>query len=240
MSKSIGVISGKGGTGKSTVAINLAAAFHESGENTLLVDGNILQPHLGVMLGHSSPDISLHDVLCDKNAFTQAVNYHPTGLKIVMGARGEREGKWNFNQFRKYSSAADVVIFDSSPSFHQHVLDAVDQVMVVTDCSRTSLIDARDALVEAKLQHKVVLGVVVNKYNSKKHPSLEELEHRLGYPVVATLSENDEFLVAEGKKTPHYWLYPSSEDSKAIGSLAARVLCKPYVKRTLQEADLRL
>jgi len=51
ISRVIGCISAKGGVGKTTSAINLAAALHVFGKDVILVDANLTTPNVGVYLG---------------------------------------------------------------------------------------------------------------------------------------------------------------------------------------------
>ena len=48
----IAVASGKGGVGKTTVAVNLAIALQRTGSKVGLLDADVYGPNVPVMLGH--------------------------------------------------------------------------------------------------------------------------------------------------------------------------------------------
>ena len=52
----VAVASGKGGVGKSTVAVNLALAMHAEGQKIGLLDADIYGPSIAMMLGVSDQD----------------------------------------------------------------------------------------------------------------------------------------------------------------------------------------
>ena len=47
----IGIASGKGGVGRTTVALNLAHALHSFGRKVVLVDAHFSTPHIALNLG---------------------------------------------------------------------------------------------------------------------------------------------------------------------------------------------
>ena len=51
MVKVYAIISGKGGVGKSTTAINLGASLNSLGEDVIVIDGNLTTPNIGIYLG---------------------------------------------------------------------------------------------------------------------------------------------------------------------------------------------
>ena len=63
MGKSIGVISLKGGVGKTSVVVALGSAIADFNKKVLLVDGNLSAPNLGIHFKIINPEISLHHVL---------------------------------------------------------------------------------------------------------------------------------------------------------------------------------
>ena len=55
MGKTIGIVSLKGGVGKTTTVVSLGAALAEIGKKVLLIDGNLYSPTLGLHLNIIDP-----------------------------------------------------------------------------------------------------------------------------------------------------------------------------------------
>ncbi|MFP4109786.1 MAG: MinD/ParA family protein [Desulfonatronovibrio sp.] len=85
---SLSILSGKGGVGKTNIALNLAIALHRISQNTLLVDCDLGLANLDVMLG-ISPEGSLHDIL-KAGARTEDILYNlgGKGLDLIPAASG--------------------------------------------------------------------------------------------------------------------------------------------------------
>ena len=83
MSRLITITSGKGGVGKTTTSINLAAAMNHFGKETILVDANLTTPNVGLHLGAPIVPISLNHVLLDKATINEAIYEHESGTKIM-------------------------------------------------------------------------------------------------------------------------------------------------------------
>jgi ATP-binding protein involved in chromosome partitioning len=71
----VAVASGKGGVGKSTVAVNLAVALQQRGQRVGLVDADILGPSVGKMVGVGAVDQR-----------TQSLPIEKFGIKIMSSA----------------------------------------------------------------------------------------------------------------------------------------------------------
>ena len=59
MGKTIGIVSLKGGVGKTTVVAALGGALSRLGKKTLVVDGNLSSPNLGLHLNIVNPERTL-------------------------------------------------------------------------------------------------------------------------------------------------------------------------------------
>src|SRR3989338_2354271 len=83
MTRFLGMYSGKGGVGKSTSAINLAASLNYFGHDVVIADCNFTTPNIGIHLGVPVVPIHLNHVLQGKNHISESVYLHPSGIKII-------------------------------------------------------------------------------------------------------------------------------------------------------------
>lgn len=88
---SLSILSGKGGVGKTSLALNLAYALYAANQDTLLVDCDLGLANLDVMLG-ISPDKNLHDILNqDSRAEESVCRLEKKGLDLIPSASGVPE-----------------------------------------------------------------------------------------------------------------------------------------------------
>lgn len=73
MGRSIGMVSLKGGVGKTSSTLSLGKALADLGRKVLLVDANFSAPNLGVHLNLIDPKVTLHDILARKNNLSEAI-----------------------------------------------------------------------------------------------------------------------------------------------------------------------
>ncbi|MBU0760178.1 MAG: AAA family ATPase [Nanoarchaeota archaeon] len=83
MGKLITITSGKGGVGKTTSSINLAAALNALGKEVVVVDANLTTPNVGLHLGAPIVPISLNHVLSGKAKIQDAIYEHESGTKVI-------------------------------------------------------------------------------------------------------------------------------------------------------------
>jgi ATP-binding protein involved in chromosome partitioning len=167
----IAVASGKGGVGKTTVAVNLALALSKLGNKVGLMDADVYGPNVPIMLGTTAEPVA-----------TQDRRIHPVetqGLKMIsMGllSPGDKPMIWRgpmlhsvITQFLRSViwGELDYLIIDLPPGTGDVQLTLIQTVavtgaVVVTTPSTVALADVRKAI-EMFRQVKVeVLGVVEN------------------------------------------------------------------------------
>ena len=81
-SKSYAITSSVPGEGKSTTAVNIAITLAQTGQNILLVDGDLRRPQVAAMLGLEG-GVGVTTVLVGKISAAEAIQRHETGLDVL-------------------------------------------------------------------------------------------------------------------------------------------------------------
>ena len=226
--KSIGIISIKGGVGKTTSVINLAASLaNDYGKKVLVVDANFSSPHIGLHLGSVNHKSNLHDVLNDKVNVMNAVNKHEFGFDFLPSSLTERPAKYLKlkNKLSELKKNYDFLIIDSSPVLNDEILSTItssDDLYVASTPDLPTLSTTLRAVKLAKEKGMKINGLILNKvrnnkYEMKKH----EMEKLTGVPVVAVLRDDVKFLEALSKVRPLVLYSPNSRESLEFKKLAA-------------------
>jgi MinD-like ATPase involved in chromosome partitioning or flagellar assembly len=100
MTKILGILSGKGGTGKTTFSINLSIALNSFGKKVALIDMNITMPHISSYLG-ITPRFTINDVARRKVNINDALlNFN--GIKILSASRELKDlDRFDFKEVKR-------------------------------------------------------------------------------------------------------------------------------------------
>lgn len=149
MNQSFYIGSGRGGTGKSVFAVNLAATFAMLGRNTLLVDMNPGMRSLDIMLDVEYEAIyHVFDVMNGICQLEQAVIRieNPSNLYLLPGGLLEDREQLNSGKWKKFLGETgeiyDCIIVDGAPGADCFVTDcasACDETLVVVTPELTAL-----------------------------------------------------------------------------------------------------
>lgn len=137
----IAVGGGKGGVGKTTVAVNLAVALAKAGKRVVLLDADLGLGSIDVLLG-LFPRFTLADVIDGRCSLVEALIRGPGGIRIAPAASGLQSMlKLQPAQFRALTHAfsaiseeLDVLIIDTAGGLGQWVLNflqAAQEILLV-------------------------------------------------------------------------------------------------------------
>lgn len=230
MTRFIAVASGKGGAGKTTTAVNLAAALSSYGANVIILDGSLATPNVRYHLGFGSKLNSLQDVLLGKVGIDRAIYLHPTGLRAVIA-----EPSMESIHLKSIDSAAaaligksEIVIIDSAPglgSAARSALECSDETIIVANPDAASLSDAARTISMAEHLGSNVIGVVLNKVSGKNHEiPLRRIESGLKKPVIGVIADDKNVPVSISLKQPVVCTHPESHAAIEFRNLAKMIL----------------
>ncbi|MGI5172188.1 MinD/ParA family protein [Treponema sp. OMZ 840] len=174
----IAVTSGKGGVGKSNIAVNMAIAYAQNGKRVILIDGDLGMANVNVLLG-ISPKANLLDVINNRRRMSEIITDTEFGFQFIPGANGfsrianlsNAEMDFFASEFTTLSSA-DIIIIDTGAGIAQNVLGllaAADEVYVVTTPEPTSITDAYGIIkiiATEMLDNRPNLKLLVNRTHS--------------------------------------------------------------------------
>jgi len=232
MARIITICSGKGGVGKTTIAVNLAIALHNLGKDVILLDGNLTTPNLGIHLGVYEVPYTIHDVLRGKATLNQAMYLHPLGFKVIPASLDIAKLSRNMRKelihiLDKVVHSSDFVIIDAAPGLGkeaQMAMDAGNEAVIVTNPEMPAVVDALKTIQIVKSKNSEVLGVVLNRITGTDELSLRNVAHFLEIPVIASISEERRMKEAIRRREPLLSLYPRIKTSREFMNLA-RKLC---------------
>lgn len=237
----IGVISAKGGVGKTTVVSNVGALLvKEFGKKVLVIDGNITTPTLGIHLGILSQEKTLDDVLEGILDFHQATYIHPCGLHIVPASLYVRNGYPDPEKLKErlleVKDSYDVILIDGAAGIGREVISTIqasDGVLVVTNPEMTSIVAAIKAIKIAKSLGIPILGITVNKATKEKHElKIPDIEELCETKVISTIPFDKKIPQSIKKMTPVVLYEGNSSSCSAFKSLAAHLIGEEYQKET--------
>jgi len=231
----IGIISGKGGVGKTTLVANLGVALVNFGRSVTAVDCNVTASHLGFNFGFFYYPITLNNVLKKEAGIEDAIHYY-NGLKIISASLSIEDlvglNIEELNSYIKNLTDTEIVLLDSSPGLGKEalsVLKSCEEVIFVTIPYFAAVSDViRCNKVISRLGIKplgIVLNMVTNRFHELTDSNIETL---VDLPVISKIpfDLNVQRSLVEGKPIVLY--KPYSPASIEINKLAANIIGEKY------------
>ena len=242
MAHVIAISSGKGGVGKTTSAINLAASFNQLGKDVMLVDANLTTPDITLHLGAPNIPVGLTHVLSGKADIKDAIYEHSSGIRILpcsLSLAHLRNIKLDsLIEIVKYlKKFSDIIICDSAAGLGKDViatLRAADDVIVITQAEMPALTNALKTIRLAESLNKRVRGVVVTRYDQDSYEPIKEIEEMLETDVISIIPEDKSVKEALRLRDAVVHTHPESPASLAYKELAAKLVGKRHKRGELK------
>ncbi|MEB3210832.1 MAG: Mrp/NBP35 family ATP-binding protein [Leptolyngbyaceae bacterium] len=251
----IAVSSGKGGVGKSTVAVNIAVALAESGAKVGMLDADIYGPNTPTMLGLANANVIVQEGDRGQQVLEPAFNY---GVRLVsMGflINPDQPVTWrgpmldgmirNF-LYQVQWGELDYLIVDMPPGTGDAQLTMAQAVpmagaVIVTTPQSVSLQDARRGLKMFQQLKVNVLGIVENMsyfippdlpdrtYDIFGSGGGQRTSEELGLPLLGCVPLEIDLRVGGDAGIPIVVDKPESESAKALRAIAQQVAARVSV-----------
>jgi flagellar biosynthesis protein FlhG len=237
------VASGKGGVGKSTLALNIALSLCDRDKKVILMDADLGLANIDIMLG-LLPKYNLHHVVQGKKNLKDIIISGPGGLSIIPGGSGITElanlGENNLKkllvELGKLDGEYDYMMIDTGAGLSNNVtsfLLSANDVIFVTTPEPTSMTDAYGMVkVIARQSTNKTLYLVVNRVVDNIEGVLVAEKFKLVCEKFLNLHIDvlghvvNEPLIGEGIRRQRAFIeiFPRSQAAKNINSITSNLI----------------
>ena len=238
----ITVFSPKGGTGKTSIATNLATSFAKhQGRRTLLLDLDLQFGDAAIMLG-LEPEKTIYDLVVapgelDSEKLAGYTTRHTCGLEILPAPlRPEDAELVTEAKLARLLEVArdsyDVIVVDTSPFFHGPMLatlDRTDELLMLCGLDVPTLKNVRLSLQTLELLSYPASRIrfVLNRANSKVGMSKKEVEGALDVRIAFEVPSDRAVPIAVNRGNPAVLGDPGAEFSVALRKVAKALVTAP-------------
>lgn len=243
----ITITSGKGGVGKSSLAINIAIQLSQLGKKVVVFDADFGLANIEVMLG-IRPQYNMADLMFRGMDLNAIITSGPENVSFISGGSGIQElAKMNREQviylikkLTELDHYADVIIVDTGAGISDSVLEFVvasEEVLLVATPEPTSITDAYALLKalnrKAEFQRtETKIRMVANRVKSEAEgQNLYEkmsivVDKFLNIPLdyMGIVPQDELVSKAVMKQTPISISHPGAPSVKAFRLIATRLI----------------
>ena len=253
LARVITVTSGKGGVGKSNVAINLAVQFKKMGQRVIILDADFGLANIEVMFG-AVPKHNLCDLIYQGKNIKEIITWGPMDIGFISGGSGIA-GMSNLSidylnyiikNLTELDEMADIIIVDTGAGISDAVLEflvASGEILLVTTPEPTSITDSY-SLVKALNRHPRFskedsqIKVIANKVENGQEGRVlfEKLDtvvaRYLKIPItyLGMIPQDAQLAKAVMQQMPVSIQNPDSKSAQAYEMLAAKLMNKELNK----------
>lgn len=237
--RSIAIVSGKGGVGKSSLTANLALALTRRGKRVMVVDGDLSLANVDLLFG-LVPKRNLGDVVFGQCSIEDVCLTTPDGVRLLPAASGVAElasldevrRERLIRELSRLEESVDLFLIDTGSGIGEgtlHWARAADRALVVTTPEPTAFADAY-AIVKVLAQGKLreMPALVVNLTGSPREGKETArrirvvAERFLGFrpDYLGSVPNDDAVGRAVRQQEPFLRMFPHSPAALAVTKLA--------------------
>jgi len=233
MTRVLGIVSGKGGVGKTTITANLGIGLSKFGKKAIIVDCNLSTPHLNYYLGADDFKITLNEVLKGETEITSAL-YHHNGVMYVPASQ-EMADLIDVDVMRLKKNVKklmnpdmiDFIILDSAPGLGREamsVFEAADEIVFVSTPLEPNIQDIERCLEIVKELNKQPLGLILNMVGEGKYEmNTKQIKDMAKMPIIGTVPFDKNIPNSIALRKPILKFKPHSKTSNSIMRIVASI-----------------
>lgn len=177
--KVFSIVSGKGGVGKSNIAVNFALQLQRVNKKVLIIDLDIGMANIDILLGASS-SLSIVDMLEKDMSIWSIISRADNGLAYIAGGSGlnhlfemnDAKAEYFSKELSSLDGQFDFIFLDMGAGVNAdsfHFLLAAHETLLVTTPEPTSITDAY-AMIKFLTMHdsSIPISIIINRASSKK------------------------------------------------------------------------
>ncbi|MBR1930406.1 MAG: MinD/ParA family protein [Lachnospiraceae bacterium] len=254
LARVIAVTSGKGGVGKSNLAINLAIQFRKMGKRVIILDADFGLANIEIMFG-TVPKHNLGDLIYQGKKIREIITWGPMDVGFISGGSGIA-GMSNLNRdylayiiqnLVELDAIADVVIVDTGAGIADAVLDflvASGEILLVTTPEPTSITDSY-SLLKALYRHPrfredmTKVKMIANRVEKEAEGQIlfnklnAVVTRYLKIPMIylGSIPQDNQIIKAVMQQQPVSMQNPNAKSSVAYERIAYKLLDKEEAER---------
>lgn len=233
--KIIAVTSGKGGVGKTSLSVNMAAMLVKRGKKVLVIDADLGLSNVEIMLG-MTPSFTIRDLIKRNKEIEEIIIKGPFGIDFISGGNGvfeitdlsDVERDEILVKMGKLDREYEYIIIDTGAGVSKNVISFLviaDEIVVITTTEPTAITDAYSIIKIIDGRKKDAnIGIVINRVKEIK-------EHKEASSKLITISEKflnrklenlgfiyEDKVIRDAifKKTPFVLYYPDSKAASCV------------------------
>lgn len=216
MGQTIAVVSGKGGTGKTSFTANVGMALARLGHRTLCLDCDVGLRNLDIALVMTDRAVmDFTDVMDGRCTLEEAAAAHPQQKNLFLLTAPARFGVQEINAqgfqalFPEINRQFDYCLVDAPAGLgagFRLAVSGADRAVVVTTTDASSLRDAQRTVMELEEFPRERLHLVVNRCKKKLlrslHQTIDDAIDTAGLPLLGVIPEDETMPLYAGRGIP--------------------------------------